>query len=87
MTTLRDSHIPESERLTVVVTMQMSSRRVADMDSVLLPSLMPASMPAMRSAMCDDTESVLGRSAWRFVLSYSDVRAHRYVFTCVCVGV
>ena len=87
LTTLRDSHIPESERLTVVVTMQMSSRRVADMDSVLLPSLMPASMPAMRSAMCDDTESVLGRSAWRFVLSYSDVRAHRYVFTCVCVSV
>ena len=73
LTTLRDSQIPEQDRITVVVTMQMSTRRLNDAGAVLQPSLLS------KSSMRDDTESVLGRSAQRFFLAYSDVRAHRYV--------
>lgn len=74
LTTLRDSQIPEHDRLTVIVTMQMTTKRVHD-ESVLQPSLLPPSAPALSA----DIESVLGRSAHRFTLAYSDVRAHRYV--------
>ena len=73
LTTLRDSQIPEQDRITVVVTMQMSTRRLNDAGSVLQPSLLS------KSSTRDDTESVLGRSAQRFFLAYSDVRGHRYV--------
>ena len=73
LTTLRDSQIPEQDRITVVVTMQMSTRRLNDAGSVLQPSLLS------KSSTRDDSESVLGRSAQRFFLAYSDVRGHRYV--------
>ena len=90
LTTLRDSHIPEYDRLTVIVTVQMSTRRLGSsaptdggMEAVLVPSLTTPAPPAVRQShdvAADWGISILGRSAWRFLLVYHGVRGER----CVC---
>lgn len=87
LTTLRDFHIPEHDRLTVIVTNQMASRMPGDrraqagVESVLVPSLTAA--PTMRGAFdasaYDWGPSILGRSAWRFLLFYPGAQEARYV--------
>ena len=87
LTTLRDFHIPEHDRLTVIVTNQMASRMPGDrraqvgVESVLVPSLTAA--PTMRgtfdASAYDWGPSILGRSAWRFLLFYPNAQEARYV--------
>lgn len=78
LTTLRDSQLPEQERLTIIITMQMSTAfggpggPEASSEQRLVPSLMSSRTTA------EWGPSVLGRSAWRFLLTYDDVRTQRY---------
>lgn len=91
LTVLRDFHIPAHDRLTVVVTTQMATRRPGDrrltteaaMESVLVPSLTTNTAPAMRASVDSSAyewgPSILGRSAWRCVLQYHGAGPGRYV--------
>ncbi|CCU97955.1 unnamed protein product [Malassezia sympodialis ATCC 42132] len=69
--------LPEQERLTIIVTMQMSTAfgglggPEASSEQRLVPSLMSSRTTA------EWGPSVLGRSAWRFLLTYDDVRTQR----------
>lgn len=88
LTILRDSQLPAAERLTVVVTLQMSTRRggAEGGEPALVPSLTQAPTSTMRLAHNTGAEwapSILGRSAWRFLLSYTDLGAARYVSACL----
>lgn len=90
LTTLRDFYIPEHDRLTVITTAQMATRMPGDrraaeagIESVLVPSLGNTTAPAMRGSFdtsaYDWGTSLLGRSAWRFLLFYHGAQAARYV--------
>ncbi|WFD42236.1 hypothetical protein MPSI1_000877 [Malassezia psittaci] len=85
ITTLRDYHIPEHDRLSIVVTNQMATRMPGERrsdpgsESVLVPSLTTA--PSMRSSFdtsaYDWGPSILGKSAWRLLLFYYGAQASR----------
>lgn len=87
LTALRDFHIPEHDRLTVIVTNQMSTRMPGErrpdpgLESVMVPSLTTA--PSMRGSFdtsaYDWGPSILGRSAWRILLFFQGAQATRYV--------
>lgn len=76
LTTLRDSQLPEQDRLTIIVTMQMSTA-FSGADSHSEQRLVPSLLNARTSA--EWGPSVLGRSAWRFLLLYDSVQTQRYV--------
>lgn len=79
LTMLRDSQLPEQERLTIVVTMQMSTAfgGVGGIEASSEQRMVPSLMSSRTTA--EWGPSVLGRSAWRFLLIYDGVRTHRYV--------
>lgn len=88
LTTLRDSQLPEHDRMSVVVTMQMATKLInteTARDAALVPALSIAPTSSMRRALVDASAvdwgpSVLGQSAWRILLGYEGLGPYRYAW-------